>query len=378
MFDQLTAGLPLVKGGKLKLLAVTTATRTPLSPETPTMQEAGVPDFEMVSWQAVYAPKGTPKPVVDRLNAEIVKILKSQDVSDKLAGANGMTIVASHARRAHRAHAEGNPALGRAREEVRRAAELIATPTCTSSTITRESRHGTVRGHPQAPAQGEHRHAVHAALQAWLAQRVHAGRGPHHHAFGRQPRGPAFTMRSIPAREDLDQISAFDNPDHPQRKAIESTPPGHVLVLDCRGEKRVASGGQILTTRLMVRGAAGLVSDGSIRDSGAISQMDFPVYAAGGSAPLNLLLHHALEQNIPIGCGGVAVYPGDVIVGDDEGVVVIPRHLADEVAEQGEEQEKMEAFVLERVQGGAKLAGTYPPSEETKAAFGVWRKERGI
>src|SRR6476620_1154047 len=108
--------------------------------------------------------------------------------------------------------------------------------------------------------------------------------------------GPAFTMRSIPAREDLDQISAFDDPNHPQRKAIESVPPGHVLVLDCRQEKRVASGGEILTTRLKVRGAAGLVSDGSIRDSGAISQMDFPVYAAGGSAPLNLLLHHALEQ----------------------------------------------------------------------------------
>lgn len=190
--------------------------------------------------------------------------------------------------------------------------------------------------------------------------------------------GPAFTMRSIPAREDLDQLSAFDNPDHPQRRAIESVPVGHVLVLDCRGEHRVASGGQILTTRLMVRGAAGLVSDGALRDSGAISEMDFPVYCAGGAAPLNLLLHHALEQDIPIGCGGVAVYPGDVIVGDDEGVVVIPRHLADEVAEMAEEQEKMEAFVLERVQAGAKLAGTYPPSEETKAAFAAWRKERGI
>jgi tripartite-type tricarboxylate transporter receptor subunit TctC len=95
MFDQLTAGLPLVKGGKLKLLAVTTAKRATLSPETPTMMEAGVPKFEMVSWQAVYAPKGTPKPVVDRLNAEIVKILKSPDVRDKLVNANGMEIVAS-------------------------------------------------------------------------------------------------------------------------------------------------------------------------------------------------------------------------------------------------------------------------------------------
>jgi len=190
--------------------------------------------------------------------------------------------------------------------------------------------------------------------------------------------GPAFTMRSIPAREDLDQISAFDDPNHPQRKAIESVPPGHVLVLDCRGEKRVASGGQILTTRLKVRGAAGLVSDGPVRDSGAIAKMDFPVFCAGGSAPLNLLYHHAIDQNIPIGCGGVAVYPGDVIVGDDEGVVVIPAHLADEVAEQAIEQEKMEAFILERVEGGAKLAGTYPPNAHTKAAFEVWRKEKGI
>jgi len=190
--------------------------------------------------------------------------------------------------------------------------------------------------------------------------------------------GPAFTMRSIPAREDLDQISAFDDPNHPQRKAIESVPPGYVLVLDCRGEKRVASGGQILTTRLKIRGAAGLVSDGPVRDSGAISKMDFPVFCAGGSAPLNLLHHHAIDQNIPIGCGGVAVYPGDVIVGDDEGVVVIPAHLADEVAAQAIEQEKMEAFILERVLGGAKLAGTYPPNAETKAAFEVWRKQKGI
>jgi tripartite-type tricarboxylate transporter receptor subunit TctC len=95
MFDQLTAGLPLVKGGKLKLLAVTSAKRSELSPETPTMAEAGVKNFEMVSWQAVYAPKGTPKAVIDRLNTEIVKILKSKEVSSSLQSANGMEIVAS-------------------------------------------------------------------------------------------------------------------------------------------------------------------------------------------------------------------------------------------------------------------------------------------
>lgn len=190
--------------------------------------------------------------------------------------------------------------------------------------------------------------------------------------------GPAYTMRNIPAREDLDQISAFDNPDHPQRKGIESVPPGHVLVIDCRGETRVASGGQILTTRLMVRGGAGIVSDGPVRDSAAIGEMDFPVYCAGGSAPLNLIHHHAIDLDVPIGCGGVAVYPGDIMVGDDEGVAVIPRHLADEVARDAVEQEKMEAFILERVQGGAKLAGTYPPNAQTRAAFEAWRKERGL
>jgi regulator of RNase E activity RraA len=190
--------------------------------------------------------------------------------------------------------------------------------------------------------------------------------------------GPAFTMRSIPAREDLDQLSAFDDPRHPQRLAIESVPPGHVLVLDCRREKRVASGGQILTTRLMLRGGAGLVSDGAIRDSGAIAQMDFPVYTAGGSAPLNLIHHHALDMNVPIGCGGVAVYPGDVMVGDDEGVAVIPRYLADKVARDAAEQEVLEQFLLERIRGGATLPGTYPPGPAVMAEFAAWRQARGL
>ncbi|HKC44415.1 MAG TPA: ribonuclease activity regulator RraA [Burkholderiales bacterium] len=188
--------------------------------------------------------------------------------------------------------------------------------------------------------------------------------------------GPAFTVRNIPAREDLDQLSAFENPNHPQRKAIESVPAGHVLVIDTRGEKRVASGGQILTTRLKVRGAAGLVSDGPVRDSGEIAKMDFPVFCAGGSAPLNLIHHHAIDLNVPIGCGGVAVYPGDVIVGDEEGVVVVPAHLADEVAADAAEQEKLEVFLLERVQNGAALPGTYPPNADTRAAYEEWRKKR--
>jgi regulator of RNase E activity RraA len=189
--------------------------------------------------------------------------------------------------------------------------------------------------------------------------------------------GPAYTLRNIPAREDLDRVEGFANPEHPQRKAVEHAPACKVLVVDCRGDARVASGGQILMTRLMVRGAAGMVSDGGLRDSAAIAQMAFPVFCAGPSAPLNLVHHHAVDIDVPIACGGVAVYPGDIVVGDGDGVVVIPASLADEVAADAEEQEMMEEFLLARVAGGARLPGTYPPNDETKAAYAAWRQARG-
>jgi regulator of RNase E activity RraA len=198
--------------------------------------------------------------------------------------------------------------------------------------------------------------------------------------LGRYPRnlvGPAFTLRNIPAREDLDQIGVFANPEHPQRKAIEVTPEGHVLVVDCRGDPRAASAGQILATRLMVRGVAGFVSDGGVRDAGPIAAMDFPVFCSGPSAPLNLVIHHAAETNVPIGCGGVAVYPLDIIVADADGVVVVPRDIADQVARDAAEQEALEAFVLTRIVAGAKLPGTYPPNEATLAAYDAHRRATG-
>jgi len=193
---------------------------------------------------------------------------------------------------------------------------------------------------------------------------------------GRSMVGEAFTLRYIPAREDLDVVSAFEDPEHPQRKAIETVPPGQVLVMDCRRDTRAASGGSILITRLKVRGAAGVVTDGGLRDSEAIASMDFPVFGAGGSAPLNLAVHHAVDINVPIACGGVAVFPGDVIVGDAEGVVVVPRHLADEVARDAMEQETMEAFVIQEIAGGRPLPGTYPPNAETLARYKLWREAR--
>lgn len=189
--------------------------------------------------------------------------------------------------------------------------------------------------------------------------------------------GAAFTLRYIPAREDLDHVGVFQDPEHPQRKSIETVPPGQVLVMDCRGDSAAASAGDILVTRLMVRGAAGLVSDGGLRDFDQIAGMDFPVFCAGPSAPLNLARHHAVDANRPIACGGVAVYPGDVMVGDGDGVVVLPRCLADEVAADGLEQEQLEEFVIEEIRAGKPVHGTYPPNEETMTRYAAWRRKRG-
>jgi regulator of RNase E activity RraA len=188
--------------------------------------------------------------------------------------------------------------------------------------------------------------------------------------------GPAFTLRNIPAREDLDLLEVFQDPEHPQRKAIETTPPGSVLVMDCRGDKTAACCGSILATRLKVRGVAGMVADGPVRDSGVIADLGLPVFCAGASAPTNLIKHHAIDINLPIGCGGVAVYPGDIIVGDIDGVVVLPRHLLEEVAADAAEQEQLEEFITERIAAGAALPGTYPANEKTKQEYLAWKSKK--
>jgi regulator of RNase E activity RraA len=188
--------------------------------------------------------------------------------------------------------------------------------------------------------------------------------------------GEAVTLRNIPMREDLDRLEAFRDPDHPQRRAIEMVGPGQVLVMDCRGELRGASGGNILMTRLRVKGAAGMVSDGAVRDSPEIAENPFPVFCAGRSANLNLVAHHAVDINVPISCAGVPVFPGDIVVGDAEGVVVIPRHVAGEIAQPAADQEALEQFILQKVEGGAPLPGTYPPNEETLAEYQAWRQQQ--
>jgi regulator of RNase E activity RraA len=189
--------------------------------------------------------------------------------------------------------------------------------------------------------------------------------------------GFAFTLRYIPAREDLDRIEAFRDQSHPQRRAIEECPEGAVLVIDSRKDARAASAGAILITRLMKRGAAGVVTDGGFRDSPDIAQLDFPVYHQRPSAPTNITRHHAVDIDVPIGCGDVAVFPGDIVVGDREGVIVIPAGLAEEVAAEAAEMTLFEEFVIEEVARGSSIFGLYPATDpKTMSAFAEWRKSR--
>ena len=190
--------------------------------------------------------------------------------------------------------------------------------------------------------------------------------------------GEAYTLRYMPAREDLNPLTVFQDRAHPQRKAIEECPEGAVLVMDSRKDARAASAGSILVSRLMLRKAAGVVTDGGFRDSPEIAQLDFPAYHHRPSAPTNLTLHQAIAINEPIGCGDAPVFPGDIMVGDREGVVVIPAHLADEIAAEAIEMTAFEDFVTEEVLKGRSILGLYPATaEQTRVDFAEWRQRKG-
>ncbi|WP_226628657.1 ribonuclease activity regulator RraA [Alloyangia pacifica] len=196
---------------------------------------------------------------------------------------------------------------------------------------------------------------------------------------GKNMVGPAFTLRYMPAREDRNQLTEFRNPEHPQRVAIETCPEGHVLVMDSRKQADAASSGDILITRLMKRGGAGVVTDGGFRDAAVIAELDIPAYHTRPSSPTNLTNNEAIAINEPIGCGDAPVFPGDIIVGDADCVIVIPAHMAEEVAAEAKEMTAYEDFVVEQVKAGEPIIGLYPRVNEEKYGplFEAWRKKNG-
>ena len=187
--------------------------------------------------------------------------------------------------------------------------------------------------------------------------------------------GEAFTLRNIPAREDLDGPGKFDGRSHPQRRAIEECPSGAVLAIDCRKDQRSGALGDILVTRLADRGVAGVVTDGGMRDIVPMADFTIPVYAACASPPASFHVHHAVDLQVPIACGDVAVFPGDILVGDREGVTVVPRHLAAEVAADAAEQERLEHWVLKEVEKGQEIFGLYPPDDDNKKRYEAERSK---
>jgi len=184
--------------------------------------------------------------------------------------------------------------------------------------------------------------------------------------------GPVVTLRYGPMREDLDARASIVHEDNPTRKAIETAPRGSVLMIDMHGDTGGGALGDILVARLIYRGIAAAVGDGAMRDIGPLMDMGLPVFCKTGTAPPSSASIFAVGVQEPIGCGGVLVYPGDIAVGDADGVVVIPRHLADKVATAGLEQEQVEAFIKARVLKGEPIAGFYPATERTMTEYRAW------
>ena len=189
---------------------------------------------------------------------------------------------------------------------------------------------------------------------------------------GMKMAGPACTLRYIPARQDLD-TSVIDNLRDVQRIGIESIAPGQVLVIDARGDTRAGTMGAILATRIYQRGAVGVVTDGAFRDSPVIAEIGLPAYAVAMNANTNKTIHHPSEIQVPIACGGVAVVPNDIIVGDGEGVVVVPASMAEKVAEMAIAMEEKEDFLLEKIRAGESIVGVYPPDETIIGEYEEWK-----
>ncbi|WP_313617470.1 ribonuclease activity regulator RraA [Agrobacterium sp.] len=188
--------------------------------------------------------------------------------------------------------------------------------------------------------------------------------------------GEAFTLRFIPSREDKDwDLGDLKKrgEDNIQWEAVEAIGAGQVLIIDSRNDARAASAGNMLMTRMMRKGVAAAITDGAFRDGTEISRMPFPAYCSANTASTRPAYHRAIDMQLPIGCAGVAVYPGDIVVGDSDGVVVVPRAIATELANDSYEQEQREKFLFTKIDAGAPLWGTYPPNEETLKEYAEWR-----
>lgn len=189
--------------------------------------------------------------------------------------------------------------------------------------------------------------------------------------------GEAYTLRFLPMREDLSDVSVLGSPDYAPRQAIEGCPAGAILTIEARGIATTGTIGDILAARLKHRGVTAVVCDGAIRDEIGVLQVGLPIWCMGAAAPASITELSGGGLQEPIACGGVAIIPGDVLVCDDDGVVCIPRHLADEVARDGVEQDRFEQWVQARIEEGRSTIGLYPPSPETRAEYEAWIRDRG-
>jgi regulator of RNase E activity RraA len=192
---------------------------------------------------------------------------------------------------------------------------------------------------------------------------------------GQRVVGPAFTLRFVPVREDLATPESWSKPIS-TRGAIEDMPADCVVVADAMGVTTAGIFGDILCMRMVKRGVAALITDGVMRDKHGVLATKLPVWCAGVAAPASVNQLTFVGWNEPIGCGGCAIFPGDVIVADDDGAVVIPQALVDFVATEGAEHERLETWLVQEVEKGAKLPGLYPPNEENKKRYEEWKKKQ--
>ena len=189
--------------------------------------------------------------------------------------------------------------------------------------------------------------------------------------------GTAFTVRTIPVREDLVEAQNGGTRPNLQAKSVADIKAGQVLAVAMDGETRTAFMGDIMTTHLLVKGVSGIVLDGGVSDAAAIAGIPLPLFCTGNAATPVTSHRFIIDLNVPVGIAGVPVLPGDVLMGDGNGVVAIPSHLVEEIAEAAAEREVLEEFVVGKVRNGAMLAGTYPPNEATLAEYALWLKARG-